>query len=164
MAAAAPATGSGDSGRSPDKATAGQIQGKDAPHTTAQQPRQKKSLAARAQEMAQAAWQVSKIFSPPVQQPVLRVVALWLVAHRIVLTFLVALVVRYFFVCMCTCICCWKVGWGRELRCAGNCGKDCKPPSAHTLTLTTPATTQHNTTRCTSSPTSRRPSRRSNPS
>lgn len=135
MAATAPATGSGDSGRSPDKATAGQQQGKEQPHTTVQQqPRQKKKgLAARAQEMAQAAWQVSKIFSPPVKQPLLRVLALWLVAHRIILTFLVTLVVRVVYVYE-------LIGEGAVV-----CCRIAPPPSAYTNTPPYQPHHKHNT-------------------
>ncbi len=59
--------------------------------------RSRRSIVARGKDAAKAAWQVSKVFSPPVRHPGLRVVALWLVATRILLTFIVTLVVRAFF-------------------------------------------------------------------
>jgi hypothetical protein len=67
--------------------------------------KKRRSLVTRSKEVAQTAWQVSKIFSPPIQHPVLRILALWLVVTRILLTFLLTLVVRAFVACMYVVVC-----------------------------------------------------------
>lgn len=61
--------------------------------STAGSSNKRRFLVARGKEMVLAAWQVSKIFSPPVQHPVLRLFCLWIIATRILLTFVLTLMV-----------------------------------------------------------------------
>ena len=53
----------------------------------------------RVKQIASIVWQVLKVLSPPVQNPVLRMVALHLMLTRIFATFVLTLVVS--FVCVC---------------------------------------------------------------